>query len=189
MIKVYLQPEPERFDELVRQPGLKAIAEDKEELPSCWREMLPQLWDAYDGICAYVGIYIHPVTGGRSTEHFVAKSKDRDKAYEWSNYRLACRLMNARKRDFTDVLDPFEIETGWFILEFVFMQVLPNPDVSSDIQQRVQKTIDRLKLNDEDCLAARRKDYDDFLKGDISFAFLKKHSPFVAIEHSRQKHP
>ena len=50
--------------------------------------------------------WIPPVTGGRSVEHFAPKKKHRDFAYEWDNHRLVCSVMNSRKRDFEDVLDP-----------------------------------------------------------------------------------
>ena len=49
----------------------------------------------------------------------VAKSMRWDQVYEWANYRLACSLMNARKDAIASVLDPFEIEDGWFALELV----------------------------------------------------------------------
>jgi hypothetical protein len=94
--------------------------------------------------------------------------------------------MNSRKREFEDVLDPFEIEDGWFILEPSFLQVLPNPDLDDEGRARVQATIDRLKLNDEECLEARAGFYREYIAGRMTFALLEKWSPFVAAELRRQ---
>src|SRR5688572_19679174 len=122
MIRVTPAPEPEHFDARVRQPGLRALAElvgevpekrrpgrprvirasrredlKSEHFPKCWTEVLDDLCQAYDRICAYVGLYIEQVTGSPTVDHMVAKTKNWTLAYEWSNYRLACALMNTRK--------------------------------------------------------------------------------------------
>lgn len=186
LIRVVLKPEPADFDERVRQPGLRSMSVGTSEMATLWRNCSQQLHAAYDGICAYACTYIELVTGSRTVDHFSPKSKRADLAYELSNYRLVCGTMNARKRNFEDVLDPFEIENGWFQLEFFFFQVLPSPTLEAETKTAVQSTIDRLKLNDQDCLRLRGIYYDEFIAGHISFDYLKRRSPFVAMEMSRQ---
>ena len=186
MIRVQPQPEPDDFDAKVRQPGLRALAADAGEPPSLWRDCSLQLWEAYRGVCSYLCVHIPQGTALRSVDHFLAKSKRRDLIYEWSNYRLACSLMNSRKREFDDVLDPFEVEDGWFILEFSFLQILPNPELDEATQARVQATIDRLKLNDNECLQARATYFEPYQEGKLSFDQLARWSPFVAAEMKRQ---
>lgn len=186
MIHVEPQPEPPDFDGLVRKPGLEALAQGQSPLPPYWRHCLKDLHRVYRGICAYLCIWIPPGTGARSADHFVAKSSHPELAYEWSNYRLVTQLMNSRKGAFQEVLDPFEIPNGWFVLELLFLQVLPNPELGETIRAKVQTTIDRLRLNDTECLSARASYYDDYLSGDVSFRFLEKRCPFVAIELKRQ---
>ena len=134
-----------------------------------------------------LGTYIELVTGSRTVDHFAPKSKHPDLAYEWSNYRLVCGTMNARKNHFEDVLDPFEVENGWFQLEFSFFQVVSKSDLESAERAEVQATIDRLRLNDNDCRQMRSRYYDDFIGGDISFDYLARCSPFVAMEMKRQR--
>lgn len=186
MIRVQPKPEPPDFDENVRQPGLRAQGEIPPRTPPLWRDCLRQLWEAYDGICSYLCIFIPSGSGARSVDHFVPKSRRPDLLYEWSNYRLACSLMNARKGQFEDVLDPFEVEDGWFVLDLSFLQVLPDPALDEATQRRVQATIDRLDLNDNECLQARAKDYDVYLKSELPFDLLQRWSPFVAREMKRQ---
>ena len=86
----------------------------------------------------------------------VPKSTAWNQAYEWDNYRLACSLMNSRKGDAASVLDPFDVEDGWFVLELVAFQVLPAHGLADPTAAAVEDTIDRLRLNDEECCERAR---------------------------------
>jgi hypothetical protein len=210
VIPVAKAPKPKAFDEKVRQPGLIAIAEmvgkappykrtagkpfqkianrerdiPADAYPPYWTEVLDDLMDAYHQICAYSCFRIHPVTGGRSTDHFVAKSLNWRKAYLWSNYRLCSSRLNARKNACAHVLDPFAIQGGWFQLELLGFQVIPNPILPKATRGAIQDTVDRLGLNDfkED----RAEDADDYWKRGLPLELLKRESPFVAAELHRQ---
>jgi uncharacterized protein (TIGR02646 family) len=188
VIHVSPKAEPPAFDEQVRQPGLQALNRGDNPLPDYWRHCLDDLYRAYEGICAYVCIYIPRVTGGRSVEHFAPKSKHRDNAYEWRNYRLVCSDMNSRKREFEDVLDPFEVPDGWFYLQLTTMKVVPNTHLPPEIKDQIEDTIKRLKLNHADCIEARSNYYNEYiaLVDPLPFRLLKKWSPFVAMELERQ---
>ncbi len=189
MIHVDPQPEPPDFDQTVRTPGRRCCEKNpasSQELYPYWRACLDDLHKAYRGICAYVSIYIDRATGARSVDHFIAKSNARELTYEWSNYRLACSLMNSRKGRFDDVLDPFEVEDGWFVIELAFLKLFPNPELAPDLQDRVQDTINRLGLNDKGCRDARADYLLPYIMGDISFDYLKHRCPLVAHELKRQ---
>ena len=95
--------EPDAFDEMVRQPGRRALdrlAAEKysgsketfpaREIPPHWRRSLDDLLAAYQRICSYLCLYIPRGTGARSVDHMVPKSLAWDQSYEWNNYRLAC---------------------------------------------------------------------------------------------------
>jgi hypothetical protein len=113
-----------------------------------------------------------------------AKSKAWDQVYEWMNYRLACSLVNARKNNFGDVLDPFLIEDDWFELELVGFQVKPARRLDGETRAQVQATIDRLKLND--FTASRERDAINYWENGVPFKILTDESPFVARELRRQ---
>lgn len=211
MIPVAPAPTPARFNALVREPGLRAIdemvgrtpkfrrkkgkpfkqvANRKQDIPvhaypTYWTEVLDDLMAAYDGICAYSCFRIHPVTGGRSVDHFAAKSKSWKFAYEWSNYRLCCSRMNARKREFGDVLDPFVVKRGWFQLELVGFQVVPNPKLRRAKRRQIENTIERLGLNE--FRREREHDAERYWRREISLQVLREDSPFVAYELCRQE--
>lgn len=188
MIHVEPQPEPADFDRKVRQPGHRAPLGRKANslLPPHWRRCLPDLWEAYRGLCSYLVLYIPRGTGSATVDHFVAKSSLPDLAYEWGNYRLACSLMNSRKGRFDEVLDPFEVEDGWFTLELSSLEVLPAPGLPESVRHGVETTIARLRLNDPECLAARGERFDSYLSAELSWSGLEKHFPFLARELVRQ---
>lgn len=196
MIHVTAQPEPATFDAEVRRKGLtwlrkKQIALDqplppKKTIEPYWRHCLGDMHTAYDGCCAYLAIFFERVTGGGSVDHFVAKSQRADLAYEWSNYRLACSRMNSRKRDYDDVLDPFEVEDGWFHLELVSGRVFPNPDLQPSRRDAVQATIDRLGLDDPGNREVRARHFQNWFQKDYPENYLRSYSPFVWYEARRQ---
>lgn len=211
MIRVHPAPEPTDFDEKVRQPGLSAmaelvgeeplrkrpgpkrkkLAERREDIrpdafPPYWTHALDNLLDAYQRICAYVCIYIEKVTGGASIDHLIPKSRAWDHVYEWSNYRIACSLMNTRKGVACEVLDPFEIQDGWFALELVGFQVVPGESLDASIRERVVATIETLNLNDRECCGLREEYASEYQAGHISLGYLRRRAPFVARELERQ---
>jgi hypothetical protein len=95
--------------------------------------------------------------------------------------------LNARKWTFQDVLDPFTIQPGWFILHFPSLYVKADPSLDLHIQQKVISTIDRLKLNDEDsCVQSRESWLIPFCRGQYPFTFLQEKAPFIAYELERQ---
>ncbi|MBQ7607574.1 MAG: hypothetical protein IJU76_06345 [Desulfovibrionaceae bacterium] len=196
MIPVTLQPEPDGFDEKVRQKGhawlrQNGIALDAEppattKLKEYWREYNYQLWEAYSGVCAYLAIYFEYCTGSSSTDHFVAKSRNAGAAYEWSNYRLSCLAANRNKNRYDDVLDPVGLQKNTFFINFASGEVFPNPDLSPDMKTAAEKSIRRLRLNAKDNSTMRIAHYENYQNGDCSLSFLRKHSPFVCMEIERQ---
>ena len=113
MIHVSQRLEPTCFDVKVRQRGLEFFRRESIDisaplpssikLPTYWRSCLDELYEAYDGICAYLAIYIERTAGGVTVDHYAPKSKRPDLAYEWDNYRLSSSIVNSRKRDYDDV--------------------------------------------------------------------------------------
>jgi len=207
VIPVKPVPEPPHFDRTVRQPGLRAIAElvgeapqrsagkpfdqvaDTRDMipaasfPPYWREALDDLHAAYDRVCAYLCVRI---STDPSVDHYVAKSRRWDLVYEWSNYRLACASMNSYKGEYGDVLDPFELQDGWFALELVEFQVVPGAGLTVSDVDLVRATIRRLHLNGPRFCRIRAEFAEARWSGDITDEYLARHSPLVARELIRQ---
>jgi uncharacterized protein (TIGR02646 family) len=196
VIPVAPQPEPNDFGKTVRTPGSKWIRKSglnltepvppKTEIPSHWTKCIPALRKAYSGICAYTGVFIPLVVGAPSVEHFLAKSKRLDQAYEWLNYRFVCAKMNSRKRDFDDVLDPFTLEPDMFVLNIVNGAIKPRSGLDAEKRLLVKRTIERLDLDDVECREMRLEFIKDFLTAEITAANLKRRAPFIYLELKRQ---
>jgi hypothetical protein len=211
MIPVEPAPEPPGFDRKVRQPGLSAIAElvgepptikrrgprrrkivdhrediASESFPPSWREALDDMMQAYHRICAYMAIYIEEITGAGTVDHMIPRSVEWRHVYEWDHYRLACSLMNSRKNDAIAVLDPFRVKQGWFELDLVGFQIRPSEMLSPHTCRRVDRTIAKLRLNDKDCREARGRYAMEYWIGEISYGFLSRRAPFIAMELRRQ---
>lgn len=116
----------------------------------------------------------------------VAKSNALELAYEWRNYRFACGAMNGRHSDFTDVLDPMELNRSPYALEFAGMELYVRNDSGHELRQMAQRTLIRLQLNDEECRQLRATYWDEYIAGHVSEDYLRRKSPFVHSEAARQ---
>ncbi len=193
MIPVQLQPEPARFSVQVQQPGEAFLARiprptaEDWNTHSYWTRVLDDLYRAYSGICAYSCHWIPMDTGARTVEHFRPKKLYPQEAYRWANYRLVCSTLNGRKGDHEDVLDPFTLSEGWFILDFPSLFVQPGAHLLAAQKEQVMNTIKRLGLNDEGtCLQARINWLRDYITVPLPFSYLEKKAPFLAVELKRQ---
>lgn len=193
MIHVAPQPEPVNFDDDVHQPGLAFLHNTPNPSTrewnshSYWRNSLSDLYNAYNGICAYSCHWIPFDTGNKNVEHFLPKKYHPDKAYDWQNYRLVCGMLNGRKGTKT-IIDPFLVQDGWFIIDFPSLLVKCSPDIRDvAIKSLIKSTITILKLNDEgSCLKSRAKYVEAYCKSDITFSYLCSNAPFISHELQRQ---
>lgn len=193
MIHIDQKGEPQNFNARVRLRGRRFLrrrrrpTEKEWRHHAYWREAGSELHDAYGGICAYSCHWIPYDTGADTVEHFRPKDTYPREAYEWSNYRLVCATLNGRKGVFEDVLDPFRIHDGWFVIDFPSMLVKPHSDLGRTRHGKVQATINRLGLNDEGtCLKSRVKWLREYCTNNISFDHLRRHAPFIVAELERQ---
>jgi hypothetical protein len=192
MIHIEPKPEPEHFDVRVRQRGSNFLAsvpsptEKQWKSHRYWSEVSDDIYALYGGICAYSCHWISPDTGWRHVEHFKPKAIFPQLAYEWSNYRLASGILNERK-GIKEVLDPFVIENGWFIIDFSTLKVRSSPALPQDLEKKVEDTCDILGLNDEStCMKNRARYIELYCKDKISFQHLVEDAPFIAMELRRQ---
>jgi hypothetical protein len=189
MIPVAPKPEPASFDGRVRSLGqafLAAVprpnAKQFKKKPF-WKKAMPDLKVAYGNVCAYSSCWM---PGSCSVDHYYPKSARPDLAYEWSNFRLAHDKMNANKADSTDVLDPFTIQVGWFVLDVATLYIRPEAALQTKLKAGVQKSIDVLRLNDEQWVQMRFDLFRSYIDGECTLAYLQRYYPFIAVEIQRQ---
>ena len=134
-------------------------------------------------VCAFSGMRLEP-TADVTVDHMVPKSRNWRLVYEWRNYRLACLRMNRKKREYTDVLDPFCIDDDWFVMDIVECRVYPAPSLDASRKQSVAATITRLGLNDLDWCERRRRHVEYYRQHRI-LEIVEELFPFVAKEIQR----
>jgi hypothetical protein len=190
MIPITPQQEPADFNTVVRTPGLAFLrikprpTAQEFNTAAYWKLSLPQLRISYGDVCAYSSVWI-PSEG--TVDHFYPKSAYPRSAYDWKNYRLALSRVNNYKGNSVAILDPFLIQPGWFILDFATLWVRPDNSQSSQLQQRVQRSIDILKLNeDEDLVKLRFEVYQSYRDSKLLLSDLDMKYPFIAFEIRRQ---
>lgn len=100
--------------------------------------------------------------------------------------------MNARKRDFDTVLDPFTLQPGTFRLELVSGRIYPAPKLPAARRRAAQRAIDRLGLDDAGCRELRARRFSDYLeirgaqRNRAAEAQLQRYAPFLHQEAKRQ---
>src|SRR5665213_904413 len=94
-------------------------------------------------------------TGHDTVEHFIPKSIDASKAYDWSNFRLVCGRLNGRKGKYQDVVDLFLVAQGMFEIHFPTLDIVEASTLVGQQHALAKTTIVRLKLNDARCTGAR----------------------------------
>ena len=125
--------------------------------------------------------------GDGSVDHYQPKSKYPYLAYEWKNYRYTSPKINSRKGDTEDVMDPFVVETGWFVLGLPDCLVRPGEALDDKLRERIEATIEVLELNDDDRLVQERCNLlVELADGDVTMAFLDRRYPFLSMEVRRQ---
>ena len=116
MIRFELVPEPAGFDRRARVPGNAWLAAhpDADRPKDYWTPFKGELAAGFHNLCAYSAM--HEPVG--TVDHFISCHEDRSKAYERENYRYCAAWINSSKGNVPagDLLDPHEVEEGWFEL-------------------------------------------------------------------------
>jgi hypothetical protein len=215
MIPVRPADEPSSFDASVRKRGEVAIRRllgkrtkspgrkpkvtytrpkdiPSDKFPAYWTEArkadgksaLDDMMDAYDQRCAYLAMRLERATGSPTIDHFVPKSRDWRLVYEWSNYRLSASCVNGAKGD-RHVIDPFEVEPGWFELDLDTYLVRGGPNAPASLGARMGETLKLLNLRQ--CVRQRGETIERYLENTIDLRTVERYAPFIAAELRRQR--
>jgi len=214
LIRVTPAPEPPDFNAKVRQPGLSAIDEflgrpprlkrpgpkrskiadheqdiPAEAFPPYWRQTLPEMLAAYEHRCSYLAMYIHDATGSPTVDHVLPKSCDWNHVYEWSNYRLCAAIINSKKGQLLSLIDPFDVQLGWFVLNVNTLHVERDPNAPQAEWVRIDATLPL--LNQRPCVREREEYVRCYQLGPGAGGFdlvhLEFRAPFIAFELRRQE--
>ena len=193
MIRIMQQHVPVDFEKKVRVPGNFFLA----SCPSpsgkdwkkhqYWRYISREMYQSYQGICAYTCEWFPETPAQNSIDHFLPKSKYPHLAYDWRNYRLATRKTNKYKDDDDSLVDPFHVQFGWFELSIPSCLIVPGKNISQQERAMIEHTISTLKLNDDDEFVDSRYNIIQFyINGRFQVSDMQRKYPFIASELERQ---
>ena len=179
-------PEPATFDACARQPGqvwLKKNPKPATASPGSrwrpydyWSKFRNDLADAFRQLCAYGAMYEPAGT----VDHFVSCDTDETLAYEWSNYRFCSQWLNSSKQN-TVVLDPCEVQDGWFKILLPSLQLEVGDKIPADKRQLAEDTLrDSPLRHDERIMRQRREWYRMYQDGELTLEGLRKKAPLIA---------
>lgn len=195
LIPVTLPPPPPHYIPKVREPGevflrLNPRPQSRDwSNQNYWRFIHSYLYKSLGGICVYCASWTprrnasSVGTDSTSIDHFVPKSINPQKAYDWNNFRLCRTRLNNRKGEHTDVLDPCAMTTRCFRLDFSTFRIKPTNGLSASLEAKVKSTINRFQLNDDaDYVAQRIQVIRDYSLGMVPIERLRTKYPFIAEE-------
>jgi len=192
MIPVSSPPPPPNYQTDVLTPGQVFLAACPNPNRTHWNQhrywskVHQYLYSQLNGICSY-SASVTAMAGSANVEttsidHFVPKSDPPyNQAYEWDNFRLCRARLNNRKGNFRDVLDPYNIASNWFRLDFTTFALSPDPvRCPTNKQGEVVSTITRLKLNtDDDYVNERTRVAYRYADGTLDLDSLNIFYPFI----------
>jgi hypothetical protein len=188
MIPVGKPRKPRTFDRDCGVPGNQWLAANprSKAFPAHWTKFHRRLEKAFSHRCGWWAVRI---TDG-AVDHYLSKKNYRSKTYDWENYRYIAGSVNSSKRNQDDaVLDPFEIQAGWFEVILPSMQLVTTAQIPVHLKAKADFTIKKLKLaNGYKIRALRRKYYEDFKANKLTRVGLADYAPLVADAVQRWQH-
>lgn len=182
MIRVAKVPKPTQFEKKAGQPGKRWLEDNPtstQRPPAYWNDFTADLSAGFGGLCGYAAM-LDP-TGG-TVDHYLSYKNHRHLAYEWGNYRFASGTLNSSKKTADDtVLDPFEVQPGWFEILLPSLQMRITSAVPGALRPKAEFTLKRLKLRDgERILRWRQSWYDMYKRGGLTLDELRRVAPLIA---------
>jgi hypothetical protein len=187
MIRFKCAPKPAGFVSRVENAGKRWLAKNPMGRPrDLWSPFKLQLAEAFRDLCAYSAMHAPIAT----VDDFVSVSEDRRLAYAWSNYRYCAGWLNAAKQNLRskELLDPFEIEDGWFEILLPSLQLVMTDAVPKRQRARAETMLRRLHLsNDERVIRQRREWLRMYEDRELSLEGPARKAPLIALAVAKRE--
>ncbi len=167
-------------------PGTRWLAThpDAKRPKDFWTPFKGVLAQGFRNLCAYSAMY-GPVG---TVDRFVSCAEDPSKAYEWDNYRYCAGWINSSKGNAPagDLLDPFEIEDGWFERHLPSLQLRVSETIPDEFRKRAEYVLNRLHLRDDERVMRQRIEwYRMYQSRELSLDGLEGKAPLIATAIDR----
>jgi hypothetical protein len=143
-----------------------------------WSQFKSHLADGFGQLCGYSAMY-SPVG---TVDHYQSWKHNPMLAYDWDNYRFAEGWINSSKQTVDSaVLDPYEVEPGWFEITLPSLQLKVTDRVPPKYRARAELTLQRLHLRDDErIIRQRRKWLELHESGRLTLEGLAEVAPLLA---------
>jgi hypothetical protein len=188
--------QPGLFEKNCREPGNAWLAaypdDDPHKKSGWWSQFKPDLARHFSYRCGWLATAIemegdvdhYLACGPRKDENKkTISSPHRHLAFEWTNYRYASGVVNSLKDNHDDaVLDPCEIEDGWFEVTLHGFQLLMTDAIPAEHRPKAEFTLKTLELrNGYHARMSRWRWYERYWnQGTPHLDLLEKDAPLVA---------
>lgn len=180
MIRVARVAAPPQFREKCQIPGKKWLNANRgaRRPRDYWSQFKANLANGFANRCGYSALY-EPVG---SVDHFKNWKHRPELAYDWQNFRYAAEWINKSKQTADDeVLDPYEVQDGWFEITLPSLQLRVTDRVPPEKRARANYTLTRLHLRDDERVIRQRHQwYAMYLEGKLSIEGLEQVAPLIA---------
>jgi hypothetical protein len=187
MIPVKRVREPQDFKAKVKVPGdaWRKANPSAVRPKAFWAPYTHKLAAGFEHRCGYAAMF--DPTGG-TVDHYLSLKNRPDLAYEWSNYRFVSGPLNSSKQNADRaVLDPYEVDQGWFEIILPSLQLRVTSVVPGALKEKAEYTLRRLQLQDGERVIRWRKSwYDMYQQGKLSLEGLQWVAPLIAVAVQRQ---
>ena len=181
-------PEPNDFDLNCRHKGLAWLKQN----PNCerpqdfWSPFRHDLANGFSNRCGYGAMWISNGT----VDHFISVHANKTLAYEWANYRYIEGWINSSKNKCNEqeILDPFEVQSGWFEILLPSLQLVTTDSIPAAYKQQAEYTLIRLHLRDDErIMRQRRAWYQLYQSDDLTLDGLRIKAPLIAAAVEKQQ--
>ena len=173
-------PEPEDFEQKCRQAGKKwLLANQNETRPKdFWSPFRLKLAAGFLDRCGYGAMYIP----SGQVDHHASIDEDRSQSYEWSNFRYIDGWINSAKskRKVIELLDPFEVQEGWFELELPSLQLKTTDAMPAEYRKRAANTLCFLHLGHDERIVRQRRAWLEMYEQGTPLEVIRQRAPLIA---------
>ena len=141
--------EPELFARNCGEPGAAWLEAhpnvDPHQMSKLWSQFRPDLARLFSHRCGWMATWIGQEG---DVDHWLPCNclKHRNLAFEWSYYRYCAGTVNSLKQASKEVLDPCEVEEGWFEVSLPDFQLLMTDRLPATHRGRAETTLKALQL-------------------------------------------
>jgi hypothetical protein len=183
MTAFHNRTKPSNFDVDVATPGNQWLRDNpvpipKQRPPAHWKKVKTTLRKNFGSLCGYT--LMHEMRG--TVDHYISWNSDRNKAYDWDNYRFCAGAVNSSKGNADDsVFDPYDIEFEWFEIQLPSMIMQVSATAPPHIKDKLEFTLGRLPISDTDeVIDYRAEYYKGYKDGEMTLTWIAKKVPVLA---------